>query len=48
MGTMITSERNSLFLVYAIVAVGSILPLIFQKRIRRWLKLDQREAKVES
>ena len=44
MGTMITSERNSLFVVYAIVAVGSILPLIFQKRIRHWLKLDQHTA----
>ena len=48
MGTMITTERNSLFVVYALVAVGSILPLIFQKRIRRWLKLDPRETKVES
>ncbi|MBI1257323.1 MAG: hypothetical protein GC204_07625 [Chloroflexi bacterium] len=48
MGTMITSERNSLFVVYAVVAVGSILPLIFQKRIRHWLKLDQPQAKVES
>ena len=44
MGTMITSERNGLLLVYAVVAVGSVIPLVFQKRIRRWLKLDQRTA----
>ncbi len=47
MGTMITTERNSLFVVYAVVAVASVVPLLFQKRIRHWLKLDGAD-KVES
>ncbi|MEO8396535.1 MAG: hypothetical protein ABI700_26310, partial [Chloroflexota bacterium] len=47
-GTSMTSERGSLLLIYGLVAIASILPLIFQKRIRHWLKLDQQQAKVES
>ena len=41
LGTTLTDQRGNLLLIYGIVAVGSIVPLIFQKRIRHWLKLDQ-------
>lgn len=40
LGTMLTTEQSSVMLVYALLAVASIAPLLFQKRIRRWLKLE--------
>ncbi|HVU11909.1 MAG TPA: VTT domain-containing protein [Phototrophicaceae bacterium] len=40
LGTTLTGERSSLILLYVLVGAASIIPLIFQKRIRRWLKLD--------
>jgi uncharacterized membrane protein YdjX (TVP38/TMEM64 family) len=43
LGTMLTEESSSLVLVYVLIGVASIVPLIFQKRIRRWLKLDKSE-----
>jgi uncharacterized membrane protein YdjX (TVP38/TMEM64 family) len=44
LGTSLTNERGSLLLIYSLVAIGSVVPLIFQKRIRHWLRLDQRTA----
>jgi uncharacterized membrane protein YdjX (TVP38/TMEM64 family) len=41
LGTALTDERGNLLLIYGIVAIASVVPLVFQKRIRRWLKLDQ-------
>lgn len=38
-GTTLTEERGNLLLIYGIVAIASVVPLVFQKRIRRWLKL---------
>jgi uncharacterized membrane protein YdjX (TVP38/TMEM64 family) len=43
LGTTLTEESSGLILVYVLIGVASILPLIFQKRIRRWLKLDAGE-----
>lgn len=40
LGTTLTEENSGLLLVYALIGVASIVPLVFQKRIRRWLKLD--------
>ena len=39
LGTMLTEERGGLMLLYAIVAVACVIPLVFQRRIRRWLKM---------
>lgn len=47
LGTALTDERGNFLLIYGIVAIASVVPLVFQKRIRRWLKLDTPE-KVES
>lgn len=41
LGTALTDERGNFLVIYGIVAVLSIVPLVFQKRIRRWLKLDK-------
>lgn len=40
LGTALTEERGNFLVIYGIVAVLSVVPLAFQKRIRRWLKLD--------
>ncbi|MEO8394019.1 MAG: VTT domain-containing protein [Chloroflexota bacterium] len=39
-GTSMTSERGSLLLIYGLVAIASVIPLLFQKRIRHFLRLD--------
>ncbi|MCC6803668.1 MAG: TVP38/TMEM64 family protein [Anaerolineae bacterium] len=44
LGTALTDERSTLVAIYGIVAILSIVPLVFQKRIRRWLKLDRTET----
>ncbi len=43
-GTLLTNEQNNILLIYGFVAVASVIPLLFQKRIRHWLKLDRNEA----
>jgi uncharacterized membrane protein YdjX (TVP38/TMEM64 family) len=43
-GSTLAERQNDFLLIYAIIGVVSIVPLIFQKRIRRWLKLDQAAA----
>ncbi|MFN8450236.1 MAG: VTT domain-containing protein [Anaerolineae bacterium] len=40
LGTALTEERGNFLVIYGIVAVLSVVPLVFQKRIRRWLKLE--------
>jgi uncharacterized membrane protein YdjX (TVP38/TMEM64 family) len=40
LGTSLTEERSELVMLYVLIAVVSALPLIFQKRIRKWLKMD--------
>ena len=45
LGTGLTSD--SFLLIYGLIAVASLIPLLLQKRVRRWLKLDN-EPKVES
>ncbi len=41
LGTSLTEERSGLLLVYGLVGIASIIPLLFQKRIRHLLKLDR-------
>ena len=41
LGTSLTAESSNVFLLYGVLAVVSVVPLLFQKRIRRWLKLDK-------
>jgi uncharacterized membrane protein YdjX (TVP38/TMEM64 family) len=43
LGTTLTEESSGLVVVYALIGIASILPLVFQRRIRRWLKLDRGE-----
>ena len=43
LGTTLTEESSGLVLIYVLIGVASIVPLVFQKRIRRWLKLDTGE-----
>jgi uncharacterized membrane protein YdjX (TVP38/TMEM64 family) len=40
LGTTLTEERGGLILVYVIVAVACAIPLIFRRRIRRWIQVD--------
>ncbi len=47
LGTTLTEERSGLVLIYVLVGVASIVPLIFQKRIRHWLKLDRAAEQPE-
>ncbi len=44
LGTGLTSD--SFLLIYGVIAIVSLIPLLLQKRLRRWLKLD--EPKVDS
>lgn len=44
LGTSLTEERSGLLLVYGLVGLASVIPLLFQQRIRRWLKLDKTAA----
>lgn len=39
LGTMLTEERGGLMFLYAIVAVACAVPLLFQRQIRRLLKI---------
>jgi uncharacterized membrane protein YdjX (TVP38/TMEM64 family) len=43
LGTTLTEESSGLVVVYVLLGIASIVPLVFQKRIRRWLKLDSGE-----
>lgn len=47
MGTSLTEERSGLLLVYGLVGIASVIPLLFQKRIRRWLRLDAKQPPAE-
>lgn len=40
LGTMLTTEQNNLLMIYALLAVVSVIPLLFQKHIRRWLRIE--------
>lgn len=44
LGTTLTEERSGLVIVYALVGIACVLPLLFQKQIRRALKLEQPPA----
>ncbi len=43
-GAMLATDQQSVLLIYGVVAVASVIPLVFQKRIRHWLKLDRPDA----
>ncbi len=45
-GTMLTVDQSSVLLIYGVIAIGSVIPLLFQKRIRHWLKLDRKDAQL--
>ena len=45
-GTSLTQERSGLLLVYGLVGIASVVPLLYQKRIRRLLKLDKPDDPV--
>ncbi len=47
LGTSLTEERSGLLLVYGLVGLASVVPLLFQKRIRGWLKLEKPTEPVE-
>ncbi|MDZ4770964.1 MAG: VTT domain-containing protein [Chloroflexota bacterium] len=40
LGTTLTEESSGLIVVYVLVGIACVLPLIFQKQIRRALKID--------
>lgn len=40
LGASLTEGQGESILLYGLIAVASAIPLIFQKRIRRWLKMD--------
>lgn len=40
LGSTLTEGNSEVVLLYVLIAVASAIPLIFQKRIRHWLKLD--------
>lgn len=41
LGTSLTVYSLNLLPIYALLALVSVVPLLFQKRIRRWLRLDK-------
>lgn len=43
-GSSMTETRGEIVLLYIGVAVVSALPLIFQKQLRKWLKMDKATA----
>jgi uncharacterized membrane protein YdjX (TVP38/TMEM64 family) len=48
LGTSLTEERSGLLLVYGLVGIASVIPLLFQKRIRGWLRLDAKQPPAEN
>jgi uncharacterized membrane protein YdjX (TVP38/TMEM64 family) len=47
-GTSLTEERSGLLLVYGLVGIASVVPLLFQKRIRRLLRLETPDSAGEN
>jgi uncharacterized membrane protein YdjX (TVP38/TMEM64 family) len=44
LGTTVAGDTSALLPIYALVAVACVLPLVFQKQLRRLFKMDSRPA----